>query len=85
MKIGARVEQKYRELSPPATDFVTFPPDFLEVSEKVTIFADESLTIKCKTMANSKKLKVVEPSIRAILCEFDYIFANLFAYLQRKY
>ena len=43
------------------------------------------LTIKCKTMANSKKFKVEAPSIRAILCEFNYFFATLFADLQRNY
>ena len=36
-------------------------------------------------MANSKKFKVEAPSIRAILCEFNYFFANLFADLQRNY
>ncbi len=36
-------------------------------------------------MANSKKFKFEGPSIRAIFCEFDYIFANLFADLQSNY
>jgi hypothetical protein len=35
-------------------------------------------------MANSKEFKVEAPSIRAILCEFNYFFANLFADLQRN-
>jgi len=41
MKIGARVEQKYRGYGPSCDGFITFPPDFLEVSEKVSIFANE--------------------------------------------
>ena len=36
-------------------------------------------------MVNVKQNKVEEPSIRANLFEFDYIFANLFADLQRNY
>lgn len=36
-------------------------------------------------MVNVKQNKIEEPSIRANLCEFDYIFANLFADLQRNY
>ncbi len=40
------------------------------------------LTYKLKTMVNVKQNKVEEPSIRVNLCEFDYIFANLFADLQ---
>ena len=34
-------------------------------------------------MANPKKIKVNKPPFQVILCEFDYIFANLFADLQR--
>lgn len=41
--------------------------------------------IKCKTMANPKKIKVNKPPFQVILCEFDYIFANLFADLQINY
>ena len=36
-------------------------------------------------MVNVKQNKVETPSIWTKLCEFDYIFANLFAYLQRNY
>ena len=37
------------------------------------------------TMANVEQNKVEDSSIWTNLCEFDYIFANLFAYLQRNY
>jgi hypothetical protein len=36
-------------------------------------------------MVNVKQNKVEESSIRSILCELGYIFANLFADLQRNY
>ena len=36
-------------------------------------------------MVNVKQNKVEELSIQTNLCEFDYIFANLFADLQRNY
>ena len=41
--------------------------------------------IKCKTMANPKKIKVKKLPFQVILCELNYIFANLFADLQRNY
>ena len=36
-------------------------------------------------MVNVKQNKVEELSISINLCDFDYIFANLFADLQRNY
>ena len=35
-------------------------------------------------MANPKKIKVKKLPFQVILCEFNYIFANLFADLQRN-
>ena len=53
---------------------------------KMVIFADVFINLlNLKTMVNIKQNKVEEPSIRVNLCEFDYIFANLFADLQRNY
>ncbi len=37
------------------------------------------------TMVNVKQNKVEDPSIWTNLCDYDYIFANLFADLQRNY